>query len=201
VKDRADALPLESDLEVTRCQNDAAGGRMRDTPRLEPESEMHYDDLVAEHVPMLLQVAKRYCRNLDEAQDLVQVTVEYVLRRRDKLNGPNHVLATLLTVLKHRFYDYCRRAKPVAVEEGELTKLASPPEQEEERPWEKIHMTMLQEAIEQLPDKLRRVYRMQVLEGYKLREIAKALEIPLGTVGTLLMRARESLKKILTRQL
>ncbi len=46
-----------------------------------------------------------------------------------------------------------------------------------------------------LPDKLRLTMVLHYVEGYDVREIARMLHIPAGTVKTRLMRGREKMKQ------
>jgi RNA polymerase sigma-70 factor, ECF subfamily len=160
---------------------------------------MHLKKLIEEQLTTLLVIANRYCRNRDEAQDLVHDTVEYTMRHSDKIRSDQHVRPWLILVLKHRYFDYCRRVRPAPIDEGELAQIPAQ-EYEEEQDWEVITREGLLEAISMLPEDLQRVYRMQA-DGMKCREIAEALGMPLGTVGTRLRRARSLLRRILKRRL
>ena len=52
----------------------------------------------------------------------------------------------------------------------------------------------LAEAIDQLPDKLRRPLVLREIEHRSYEEIAQELDIPLNTVRTRILRARKSLR-------
>ncbi len=54
---------------------------------------------------------------------------------------------------------------------------------------------MLNEAIEQLPEKYRLVIRLRHVEERSYEEIAKMLKLPIGTVKAHIFRARELLYK------
>ena len=56
------------------------------------------------------------------------------------------------------------------------------------------------DAVMALKPKYRVVIFLHYYEGYKLEEIAQLLNLPRGTVGTQLKRAREQLKKALTEE-
>lgn len=51
------------------------------------------------------------------------------------------------------------------------------------------------DAIEQLPDELRRAVTLRELEGMSYEEIAEAMECPIGTVRSRIFRAREAIDK------
>jgi RNA polymerase sigma-70 factor (ECF subfamily) len=54
---------------------------------------------------------------------------------------------------------------------------------------------MLNEAIDQLPEKYRLVIRLRHVEERSYEEIAKMLKLPIGTVKAHIFRARELLYK------
>ena len=56
------------------------------------------------------------------------------------------------------------------------------------------------DAVMALRPKYRVVIFLHYYEGYKLEEIARLLNLPRGTVGTQLKRAREQLKKSLSEE-
>ena len=53
----------------------------------------------------------------------------------------------------------------------------------------------LRDAIRRLHRELRLVVVLHYMEGYKLREIAEILDIPIGTVKTRLLRAKRELRE------
>ncbi len=55
----------------------------------------------------------------------------------------------------------------------------------------------IEEAIALLPEKLRMVFILYQIEGFKYREISEILKIPINSTKVYLMRARKELQKIL----
>lgn len=52
----------------------------------------------------------------------------------------------------------------------------------------------IQNAVEQLPEKLKSVFVLYEIQGMKYREISKILEMPINSVKVYLMRARKQLQ-------
>ncbi len=50
-------------------------------------------------------------------------------------------------------------------------------------------------AIEKLPEKLKSIFVLYEIEGFKYKEISKILDVPLNTVKVNLLRARKQLQK------
>ena len=57
----------------------------------------------------------------------------------------------------------------------------------------------VRDALESLPDRERRVLTMFFIDGRPYQEIAAALDLPMGTVATVLSRSREKLRDLLKR--
>jgi RNA polymerase sigma-70 factor (ECF subfamily) len=57
---------------------------------------------------------------------------------------------------------------------------------------------LIEAAVAELPPDLRLVFLMHEASGLSLRDIARDLSLPLGTVKTRLMRARHRLRRIIT---
>jgi len=55
----------------------------------------------------------------------------------------------------------------------------------------------LRAAIDRLPEKYRTVITMYHLQGHQYEEIARVLDLPMGTVKTHLFRAKEQLRKLI----
>ena len=62
---------------------------------------------------------------------------------------------------------------------------------------EKERKRLLREALAQLPAEMRQMIVLRDVEGMSYEEVAKALDMPLGTVKSRISRAREKLSKIL----
>jgi RNA polymerase sigma-70 factor (ECF subfamily) len=58
---------------------------------------------------------------------------------------------------------------------------------------------LLQHALGNLDEKLRAIFLLREVEGMSYEEIAAVLEIPTGTVGSQLNRARVELRDSLTK--
>jgi RNA polymerase sigma-70 factor, ECF subfamily len=59
----------------------------------------------------------------------------------------------------------------------------------------KIISEKIKEKIKVLPNNLKSVFVLYEIQGYKYREISKALDIPLNSVKVYLMRARKKLQE------
>ena len=155
--------------------------------------------LARAHEPSLRAVALRLCRSQSDAHDLVQDCLERGLRGWQKLPPDSNVRAWLLSILRNRFIDACRRGSRDKAEDDSVDaeNLPGPQAPEAEPEWAKITSLQLRDAVERLPQDFRVVYELHALEGRSYVEISERLRIPKATVGTRLIRARRKLRDLL----
>jgi len=157
---------------------------------------------------MLYAVALRLTRNPADAQDLTQNTVVKALRFHDKFQKGTYIKAWLLTILRNTFInDYRRKARrPVFVElSGAEPSQDIPPDPEiGYEPRERTGRELLEllddevkRAVETLPHDFREAVIMADLEDMSYKEIAEAMDCPLGTVMSRLYRGRKLLRESL----
>lgn len=165
-----------------------------------------FEGQVLEHLDMLYAVALKLTRNTSDAQDLTQNTAVKALRFHNKFEQGTYIKAWLLTILRNTFInEYRRRSRrPSFVE---LTGLETQPEssRKNDSPSETPRadpaelMELLEDevkmAIESLPEDFRKAVIMADLEDYSYKEIADAMECPLGTVMSRLYRGRKLLRE------
>jgi len=170
------------------------------------ERSPEFEQQVLEHLDMLYAVALKLTRNASDAQDLTQNTAVKALRFHDKFKQGTYIKAWLLTILRNTFInEYRRRSRrPSFVE---LTGLETQPEpsrktnlpSETPRADPAELMELLEDevkmAIESLPEDFRKAVVMADLEDYSYKEIADAMECPLGTVMSRLYRGRKLLRE------
>ena len=73
---------------------------------------------------------------------------------------------------------------------------ATPAEPEEQAPpAPSVELTDVHAAARQLPESLRDTFWMWAVDGLSYQQISDRLNIPLGTVGTRLLRARQAVRE------
>lgn len=167
-----------------------------------------FEQLVLDHMDMLYAVALRLTRNPADAQDLTQNTVVKALRFHDKFKKGTYIKAWLLTILRNTFInDYRRKARrPTFVElsGAEPSQDTSPDPDINYEPPERSGSELLEllddkvkHAVETLPQDFRQAVIMADLEDRSYKEIAEAMDCPLGTVMSRLYRGRKLLRESL----
>jgi RNA polymerase sigma-70 factor (ECF subfamily) len=142
----------------------------------------------------LRREAGRLTRNAADADDLVQDTVERGLRKKE-LYRYGSLRTWLLHIMKNLFIDRCRRRRHV---DTGVELLSIPAESTPVPMWAQVSDVALAAAIARLQPLAREVIVLKEREGCSYAEISERLNIPVGTVGTRLIRARRKLREILT---
>jgi len=160
-----------------------------------------FQRMVEPLVPEMTVRARRLMRSTQsEANDLLQDTLERGIRRFNQYRDGTNFRRWLLTIMQHIFLDQRRRSGRTVT--MELPDDIAAPEPETapglggdwQRSWQEVA-----EAMERLPRELRSVIDLQQKRGRQrsYREMAKLLKVPVGTIGTRLLRARRKLRSLL----
>jgi len=157
-----------------------------------------FEELVLPHLDAGYNLARWLARNSQDAEDVVQDACLRALKYLDSLRGSD-ARAWFLTVVRHAFYDWCKRNRPeeVVADDGEEIDLvadsgAIDPEQAALRSAES---RLLADAVAQLPLAFREVLILRELEDLSYKEIAHITNVPIGTVMSRLARARGLLQR------
>ena len=128
---------------------------------------------------------------IDEAPDLTQQVFLHLFRQIDKYSGRGRFDRWLYRVAVNEAYQHFRRSRrhkhrPLTYEP------ADPAVGGNERSEQK---DLMEQALARLEPQLRSICLLREIEELSYREIAKTLDIPEGTVGSRLNRARRELKE------
>jgi RNA polymerase sigma-70 factor (ECF subfamily) len=162
----------------------------------------HAHRILTEHLPVLRAVAARVCRgNADEVAELVQDVFEKALRSIHTLNLKQNPRGWLVTILHNLHIDRCRqrarRFEHVGYDDVSLPAPESSPAPD----WAALGIDDIRRAAAQLSPELRETYVLFAFEDRTYAEVAAALGVPTGTVGTRILRARARLREILAAEL
>jgi RNA polymerase sigma-70 factor (ECF subfamily) len=151
-----------------------------------------YEALVTNHARDLYRVACRLSGNATTAEDLVQETFVQAWRSIHSLRDPHAGRVWLLQILRHCWYRQQRTSSRRPLENVLDMDVVSP------EPPTDVHTAShdyVQRALDELSPAYREPFVLVVMEGFRCREVADMLELPLGTVLSRLHRAREVLKR------
>lgn len=156
-----------------------------------PRDRTYLHRELVELVPQLRRFAYALTRHADDADDLVQATMERVLSR--PMPDDVELVKWMFRVSRNIWIDDLRSRKirrEAAVEIAADTDLDV---STEERVEAAAMLRKAQQGIDALPEEQREVLAMVAIAGMAYREAAEALSIPIGTVMSRLARARAAL--------
>lgn len=152
------------------------------------------DDLT-EHLPRLRRYARALLRNVSDADDLVQDTVERAWTRRRLFKPGTRCDHWLLTIMHNLYANQVRQraTRPAEIPfDGDLP-LAAPGS-----PGSGLELRDLDAALARLPDDQRTVLLLVALEECSYQDAAQILGVPVGTVMSRLSRGRDRLRQLMT---
>ena len=146
------------------------------------------EQLISRYQKNLFNIAFHICRDIDDANDVVQETfIQYVTIPKE-FHDDNHIKAWLMKVAINKAKDlrksFWKKHRVSLNEIGEI-----PFKQEEE---------YLIDAVMRLPEKYRIIIHLFYYEDMQVKEIAEALDLSAANVKTRLSRGRKILKEALS---
>jgi RNA polymerase sigma-70 factor (ECF subfamily) len=168
----------------------ASTGPRTDTPR--------FEQAVLPQLDAAYNLARWLTRNSTDAEDVVQDACERALKYFGAFHGGD-AKAWFLTIVRHACYDWLKRNRPAEIIPGDgqaMEDVADPNAPTPEQVVMKnASAAALTEAIAALPVGYREVLILRELEEMPYREIARVVDIPIGTVMSRLARARGLLQR------
>jgi len=154
--------------------------------------------LVLPHLDAGYNLARWLARDPHDAQDVVQDACLRALRYMGTHRGSD-ARAWFLTIVRHAFYDWCRRNRPqeIVQDDQAALELAADPAavDPEHAALRSADARLLAQALAELPLVFREVLVLRELEELPYRDIARVTGVPIGTVMSRLARARALLQR------
>ena len=144
-------------------------------------------------MPRLRRYARALAGNRDDADDLVQDTLERAWAKSGLWRGVADMRAWLFGIMHNVHTDGARRRRLATVAIDEDTPEIAVPGAQGER----LAVLDLQAALDQLPIEQRQILLLVALEDMSYADAAATLGIPVGTVMSRLSRGRARLRALL----
>lgn len=169
-----------------------------------------FSQLRQKYYPTIAGLIRRMMRNSDDVEDLIQETFVKAFNAITTFNHDYAFSTWLYRIASNHCIDFLRKKRlktfsidqPLETSDGELQYEIS------DSTWlpdtdmhNKEKTALLQNAIQDLPDKYRKVIELRHTDELDYQEIANQLNLPLGTVKAHLFRAREMLYKKLKNKM
>lgn len=155
--------------------------------------------LYNKYAATMLGICMRFCRNREDAQDVLQEGFIKVFTRLPQFRKEGSLEGWIRRIMVNTAINYyhsqLRHTTSMSLEEISDNEVISG--QEEEGTFlpkeQTIPVQSLMEIIQQLPDGYRMVFNLYVMEGYSHKEIAEILQISENTSKSQLFKARKYL--------
>lgn len=142
-------------------------------------------------LPRLRRFARAIARNPDDADDLVQISVERALQRYEQWRPESRFESWMFGIARNAWIDEVRARQ-------RRNRVLAPEEDGENigGGLGEGHADVLsvQDAMAFLPEEQRMAVALVLIEGLSYKEAAAAMDIPIGTLTSRLARGREALQ-------
>jgi RNA polymerase sigma-70 factor (ECF subfamily) len=149
---------------------------------------------LGELLPRLRRFARVITRNVPDADDLVQISVEKALARAEQWRPGSRLDSWMFGIMKNAWIDEIRarrrRERVHAPEEAGAQVGDASAESRD------IALSV-QAAMVRLPEEQRMAIALVLIEGLSYKDAAETLGIPIGTLTSRLARGREALQRLL----
>ena len=162
---------------------------------------MSFDEAILPHLHAGRALARWLMRNDDDAEDVVQEASLRALRYFGTFDGSDG-RAWFLRIVRNTCWSWHQRtAPPTDAFDEELHSSVQPAFDPEALVLRTDDGRLIEHALSELPDRFRELLVRREFDGLSYRELAEAMDVPIGTVMSGLSRARQAFRVALTREL
>lgn len=149
---------------------------------------MRFEEVVSMHSEKLFNFVFGMIGNYDDASDITQEVFVLAFRGYEKFRGECAVYSWLYRIAKNECYKYFNKRK--------FSHLRLEPEIPDPAPEPQIELKLkIQKLVSSLPEEYREPIVLKYFNEMSYEEIAKTIDVPVGTVRSRLARGKEMLEK------
>lgn len=180
-------MKIDADI-LKQLQNGLAAGDQRS-----------FEHLYRLFFARLLNFSLLFVHKKEIAEETVNDVMMKVWNKRENITEVKNLETYLFVAVRNQSLNYLSQYSHlhIAIEpendRGEIINLNDP---EKELEWKEIHFR-LNQAIDQLPEQCKTVFRLIKEEGFRYKQVAEILNISPRTVETQLFRAIKKLNKVI----
>lgn len=164
------------------------------------EDGVCFDALYRRYYPGVLAFLCFLVGSPEVAEDLASIVFEKAMQHLADVRTPEVIGSWLFRIARNCATDYFRRCKPTISLEQLIIEEHPQTEALEQQILVREEQSFLLAHLKQLSEREREVIGLKFVAGLNNREIASILQIPEGTVGSLLYRTLRRLRTILTEE-
>ena len=142
----------------------------------------------------LYKTAMAILKNDENVNDAIQETLLSAYKNIDKLENKEYFLTWIITILRNKCFDTLKRNKKIiSIDETEM--------QNKETYYDTYKVeSSLERILNKIDSDLKEVTVLYYYDELTVKEIARIMSIPEGTVKSKLSRAREKLRLLLEKE-
>lgn len=157
-------------------------------------------DYLLPHVDLIFRCACRLTRKAHDAEDLTQETFYYAIKSFPQLKDRDKAKNWLFSILRNLFLkDLEKSKKRIDIEFDSVSNTIKGKVNIEEEHLKKEVARNLRSALNKLDDRLKAPIKMFYFERMSYKEIAKSLNLPMGTVMSRIARGKVYIRRELNR--
>lgn len=158
-------------------------------------SQKAFEDLYRLFFARLFNFAMLYVHKKEVAEEIVNDIMIKVWNKKAELVAVQNLETYLFVAVRNHSLNYLAQYITVEADgsQGQLIDLNDPGKELE---WKEIYFR-LNQAIDELPDQCRTVFKLIKEEGFRYKQVAEILNISPRTVETQLFRAIKKLDKVI----
>lgn len=164
---------------------------------MNPADEARLRAMIEKHFDMVFRTLRRLGVPSSEMDDCMQQVFMVALRKLPTIaEGSELPFLQRTAVRKASNIRRSGRRRAESEQWGALL-VSDPPPPQDVLADQKQMLSLLDAVLDQLPTELRTVFVLFELQEVPMAQIANMLDVPIGTVGSRLRRAREEFEKLL----
>lgn len=159
-----------------------------------------FADLVERYEAKMLRYGHRFLSSRDDIDDIVQDVFIKTYQNMQSFDTAQRFSPWIYRIAHNEFVSELRKSSRRPYVPFDFDALVShtvyedPVEEERERA---EMLQMIEAGLEKISASYKEVLILHYLEGLGYKEIADIIQVPIGTVGVRLKRAKESLRKVM----
>jgi RNA polymerase sigma-70 factor, ECF subfamily len=160
-----------------------------------------FESLVQRYQGRIYNLCRYMINDPHDAQDAAQDVFIKVYGGLKAYTSDAGLYTWLYRIAVNTCLDYNKRSRPEPLEDGTLAENVASSDPSPERLYQsKETGRLIRAALMRLPEKLRAAIVLKEIEALSYEEIAKTLDVSIGTVKSRISRARDELRKLLLKK-
>ncbi|MGH3871140.1 MAG: RNA polymerase sigma factor [Pseudonocardiaceae bacterium] len=149
--------------------------------------------LYERHAAAMLRLVRRLTSSSGTAEEILQEAWLAVWQAARSFRGDSSVRGWLLGVTRRQAHNRLRGMRPILVDLDEAVAVADPRPGVEDQVLANAEQERVAEGIAALPEHLREVLALVLVDELPYQEVSAVLDIPVGTVKSRMSHARKRL--------